>query len=128
MSFSFGPERLTRDLIEEGYPDAGIVRGSDGHVYVVTQRYEVLHGRFAGRTIGLGVLAPGDYPRTVGSSIHVHSNPILLDQGDTIPGRRNITASALGPEWRYWSHNFGWNGERGTRRLLSQINEIFQHV
>jgi hypothetical protein len=49
----------------------------------------------------------------------------LYEYEDTAPNVRNITRSVLGPEWRYWSHNFGWQGERSARRLISQINGIF---
>jgi hypothetical protein len=42
----------------------------------------------------------------------------------------NIIASPLGPEWRYWSHNFNWGGERerSAARLLFQVNAIFERV
>src|SRR5262249_51063991 len=68
-----------------------------------------------------------DYPRTVGSSIHVRAAPQLFEYG-SVPGVRNVIESGLGLEWRYWSHNFGWTGERSTRRLISQINTIFANA
>ena len=40
-------------------------------------------------------------------------------------GVRNVIPSPLGPDWRYWSHNFGWTGERSTRELMAQVNRIF---
>ena len=77
--------------------------------------------------IDLGLLATPDYPRTVGSSIHVRAAPQLFDYG-SVPGVRNVIESGLGSEWRYWSHNFGWTGERSTRRLISQVNTIFANA
>ncbi|HEV2149801.1 MAG TPA: E2/UBC family protein [Longimicrobiaceae bacterium] len=123
----YGPERLLRDLGEIGY-EVERVTGADGNVYAVIRGFVVPVGRFADRVIDLGLLAPPDYPRNVGSSIHVRATPQLLEYG-SVPGVRNIIQSGLGPEWRYWSHNFGWGaGERSTRRLLSQINRIFAHA
>lgn len=120
----YGPARLMADLDALGY---GVQRvdASDGTPFVIIPDYVVPCGRFAGRTIDLGLQATPDFPRSVASAIHVRSNPHLFDYGDTEPRKRNITKSALGPEWRYWSRNFGWNGEKSARRLMSQINRIF---
>ncbi|MBW3569711.1 MAG: hypothetical protein KY467_01275 [Gemmatimonadetes bacterium] len=122
----YGPDRLLRDLLEMGY-EAERVSSGGGNVYVVIRGFVVQVGRFADRVIDLGLLAPQDYPRTVGSSIHVRATPQLLEYG-SVPNVRNIIQSGLGPEWRYWSHNFGWSGERSTRRLLSQVNTIFANA
>jgi hypothetical protein len=80
------------------------------------------------RKIDLGIQAPPDFPRTVASAIHVRAQPQLFDAADSIPNVRNITTSVLGPEWRYWSHNFGWSEERSARRLISQVNRIFANA
>lgn len=122
----YGPDRLLRDLAEMGY-EAERVTCADGNVYVVIRGFAVPAGRFADRIIDLGLLATPDFPRTVGSSIHVRATPQLLEYG-FVQNVRNVIASALGPEWRYWSHNFGWTGERSTRRLISQVNTIFANA
>ena len=90
---------------------------------------EVQFGRFAGRVIELGLPAPPDYPRSVGASIHVRAEPQFLEYGK-VHKVRNIIKSPLGPEWRYWSHNFNWTGERerSAARLLAQVNSIFDRV
>jgi hypothetical protein len=85
-------------------------------------------GRFKDRTIDLGIQATNDFPRTVAASIHVRANPQLLEKSDTVPNVRNIIDSPLGAEWRYWSHNFGWQGEKSARRLMNQIKGIFENV
>lgn len=121
----FGPERLLFDLQKLGY-EAEIVVGSDNNSFVIIRGYEVLLGRFAGRIIDLGIMATADYPRSVASAIHVKAKPQLLEKSDTVPNVRNITDSALGTEWRYWSKTFNWNGEHNTRRLISQVNTIFK--
>lgn len=121
---TYGPERLYAGLRDLGFEVREEV-AANGTRFAVIEGFTVPCGRFMGRTIDLGLQATPDFPRTVASAIHVRADPQLLDYGDTKPGVRNITKSALGPEWRYWSHNFGWNGEKSARRLLSQINTIF---
>ncbi|GAB7024931.1 hypothetical protein [Geotalea toluenoxydans] len=123
----FGPERLRIELVELGYAVEMINVGEA--VFAVIEEYEVPLGQFAGRTIELAIPATPDFPRTVGASLHVRTEPQLFDYSDTLPGVRNITNSSLGPEWRYWSHNFGWNGsERSTRLLMNQIKGIFANA
>lgn len=123
----FGPPRLCADLSALGLTVVTIP-AADGSIFVVTRDFEVSCGRFIGRVIDLGVQATPDFPRTVASAIHVKATPQLYDYGDTVPGTRNIARSALGLDWRYWSHNFGWNGEKTARRLMSQINTIFANA
>jgi hypothetical protein len=123
-----GADRMIADLLKLGHK-AEQRTSSDGQTFVVIPSYTVELGRFAGREIGLGLLAQPDFPRTVASAIHVKADPQLLEVTDTIPDVRNITASALGPEWRYWSRNFGGTLEgRTTERLMARINEVFRNV
>jgi hypothetical protein len=124
---TYGPERLYAELRELGFQVRQQVVGN-GISFAVIEEFTVPCGRFIGRTIDLGLQAMPDFPRTVASAIHVRADPQLLDYGDTKPGVRNITKSPLGSEWRYWSHNFGWTGEKSARRLLSQINTIFANA
>jgi len=123
----YGPARLVDDLRALGYA-AEEVQAADGTRFAVIRGFVVPCGRFVERAIDLGVQATADFPRSVASAIHVLANPQLFDCGDTVPNVRNITASALGAEWRYWSHNFGWQGEKSARRLMSQINRIFANA
>lgn len=124
---TFGPERLLEELRALGF--TAEQRTAGGARFAVIPEFEVSCGRFVGRVIGLGIPAPSDFPVTVGSAIHVQSDPPLLDYRDTAPGERNIVPSPLGADWRYWSHNFQWRGQdRGARRLLSQIHGIFKRV
>jgi len=124
MSGEFGPQRLLNDLRALGFP--GELVDAGGHSFAVIPDYEVLLGRFNGRRIDLGLQATPDFPITVAASIHVQSTPHLYDLCDSVPSIRNIQRSALGEDWRYWSHNFGWGNERTARRLMSQINKVFQ--
>lgn len=120
----YGPARLISDLRDLGY-EVQEATGANGEKFAVVSPFTVPGGRFAGRVIDLGIQAAPDFPQTAASAIHVRATPQLYDYSDTAPNVRNITQSVLGPEWRYWSHNFGWQGERSARRLMSQINGIF---
>ncbi len=122
----FGPQRLFADLREIGHVVLEIEAGAEQ--FAVIPEFVVPCGRFVARIIDLGLQATNDFPRTVASAIHVRADPQLFDYADTQPKVRNITKSALGPAWRYWSHNFNWKEERTARRLLSQINGIFAHA
>lgn len=123
----YGPPRLVADLFALGNL-AEEVQAPDGTRFAVIREFVVPYGRFEGRVIGLGLQATADFPRSVASAIHVRANPQLFEHADTVPNVRNITASALGAEWRYWSHNFGWQGEKSARRLMSQVNGILANA
>jgi hypothetical protein len=123
MNPIYGPARLFAELQQLGYTVELMTAG--GHQFVVIRGYEIELGRFAGRVIDLALQATPDFPRTVASAIHVRSAPHLFDLGDSVASVRNIQPSAVGGEWRYWSHNFGWSDEKTARRLMSQVNRIF---
>lgn len=120
----YGPTKLRLDLEAMGF-NVEMVTGGDQNTYAIMCKYEVQIGRFAGRIIDLAIMATSDYPRSIPSALHVRAHPQLFEKSDTVANVRNITDSALGTEWRYWSKNFGWDGERTTRRLISQINKVF---
>jgi hypothetical protein len=124
IALLYGPDRLIADLGAAGHHEVEKAEAG-GNTYVIIRNYTVMLGRFDGRLIDLGILVPPDYPRTMSAAVHVRANPQLIEKDQTVPNVRNITDSALGAEWRYWSKNFSWTEERTTRRLLTQINEIF---
>jgi hypothetical protein len=120
----YGFPRLVEEFRALGF-DVQEVTASNGERFAVLSPFTIPAGRFANRVIDLGIQATPDFPRTVASAIHVRANPQLYGVSDSVANVRNIQASALGLDWRYWSHNFGWQGERNARRLMSQINAIF---
>jgi hypothetical protein len=120
----YGPDRLLADLLELGHRAEKVTAAND-QIFVVIRNYAIALGKFAGREIDLGLQATADFPKTVASAIHVRANPQLYEKADSVPNARNITDSALGSEWRYWSNNFGWSGERTARQLMAQVNRIF---
>jgi len=121
---TYGFSRLVSDLRDLGC-NVLEVAAANGQQFAVISRYDVPVGRFTGRVVDLGIQGTADFPLTVASAVHVRADPQLYDYGDTKANVRNIIVSPLGPEWRYWSHNFQWHGERSARRLMSQINGIF---
>lgn len=125
MNDMYGPNRLRRDLEALGFKVTEIP-GSDGQTYEVMLGFEIQSGQFAGRIIDLGIQALPNYPQGVPAAIQVRAKPHLFDLADTLSGIRNIKESPLGSDWRYWSKNFAWECEKTTRRLISQINKIFE--
>jgi hypothetical protein len=123
----YGPSRLTEDLQNLGY-SINSISASNGKDFVQIENYKVKTGRFEGRVIDLAIPAPNEYPRTVGPSIHIKSDPVLLDKQDTLHNKRNIIESPLGGQWRYWSFRFNLNSENPTKDLMSQINGIFKNI
>lgn len=122
----YGIGRLVAELSELGHKVTA--KNAAGSEFAVIEAYTVSCGRFTGRVIDLGLQSTADFPESVASAIHVRAAPQLLDVADSIMGVRNITASALGAEWRYWSHNFNWGSRRNARRLMSQVNRIFENA
>lgn len=123
----YGAPRLLEDLVALGH-DAVPETAPDGTPFVMIRGFVVPCGRFVDRSIDLAIQSTPDFPRTVASAIHVRADPQLFDHCDSIQNIRNIVVSVLGPQWRYWSHNFGWQDERSARRLMSQVNRIFANA
>jgi hypothetical protein len=119
----FGPDRLIEDLQALGF-DVEKVTINPGSIFAVLPEFKIEAGQFLDRVIDLGLQCSADFPRSVHSAIHVKAAPQLYEI-QNVANVRNISASPLGPEWRYWSKNFKWTSERDARRLVSQINRIF---
>lgn len=124
----YGKERLFNDLVLLGYRLIEHVHLTNGQDYVVLRDFKIEHGIFKDSVIDLALLAPKEYPRTVGPSIQVKSNPHLLDKKDSVSGKRNIIDSPLGAEWRYWSFRFMLSPNDPTKDLMTQINGIFRNI
>lgn len=122
---SFGVERLVKDLIDLGFSEVSTIKDSGNNIYALITNYEILAGNFAGKEIKLAIPAPAQYPQLLGASIHLCSEPHLVEFG-SIPNVRNVIASPLGAEWQYWSYQFKIGAINPTSELLSQINEIFR--
>lgn len=124
----YGPERLLAELRALGY-DPELQAGASGGVFAVLRGFEVTLGRFAGRVVDLGIPATANFPLAVGAAIHVSADPQLLELGH-VQNVRNVIASELGADWRYWSKNLNWPGEqeRSAARLMRQINGVFEHA
>ena len=126
---AYGPDRLIEELTKLGYT-VETATGNDKNIYAVLPNYEIVVGKFQGRIIDLGLQTAPDYPNTVHSAIHVKAVPQLYEPAENIQNVRNVQASQLGAEWRYWSKNFNWNAEKEktARRLMARITTIFEHA
>jgi hypothetical protein len=124
----YGVERLLRELVGIGHP-AEKVTAPGGNIFVVILRYEVPAGQFIGRIIDLGLQATPDFPNSVAAAIHVRAAPQLYECCN-ISNVRNVQASELGPEWRYWSKNFNWHLEqhKTARRYMAKVTTIFENA
>jgi hypothetical protein len=120
----YGATRFFSELRDLGF-EILEVAVPDGQPFGVIKAFVVPIGKFADRTIDLALQATADFPKTAPSAIHICATPQLYEVSDTVANVRNITTSIMGDGWRYWSHNFGWDGERSARRLMSQVNGIF---
>lgn len=121
-----GIERLIEDLKALDYNPEPIKDGS-GMNYALLSEFVIPAGRFEGRIIDLAVPAPDDFGRIVGSSMHIRSNPILMDY-QNVPNVRNIIASNLGPDWRYWSFAFKFSPANPSHYLITQIITILKNA
>lgn len=85
---------------------------------LVIPGFPVEVGRHAGTKVDVGVPA-ADYPFSAPACIHVRP-------GLSYSGPNNIIASALGPDWQYWSRRLSeWAADRSARHIISYINRIF---
>lgn len=81
-----------------------IVNDGDKTIYKIPQ-YEIPHGKYAGKTIQIGIPIPKDFPVTAPYGMHVKS-----DHGftESIPNANN--PSMLGTDWNFWSRSVNnWN-------------------
>jgi len=127
MNDIYGIDKFLIDLSILGYSHEKLT-GTDNQNYAVIRNFDIPVGRFQGRIIDLGIPVPNDYPRLIGTSIHIRSVPQLLEYTDTIPNVRNIITSALGSEWRYWSFRLEVTPENTTLNVIHQIHGIFQRI
>jgi hypothetical protein len=84
--------------------------------------YLVESGRYAGRTIRLGLVVPGDFPATCPSGPHIAPHIHATGQPGGHPTGA-IHASDFGAEWQYWSRPFkGWaTSKRSVAAYMSHI-------
>jgi len=125
----YGGDRLFDELTKFGYSPLKVTATNDAG-FLVLPGFVVPSGKFGGRIIDLGLQTTSDYPNSVHSSIHVKAEPQLYEPNENVPNVRNVQASPLGPDWRYWSKNFNWSNEKEktARRLMAKINTIFEHA
>ena len=127
MNDIYGINKFLIDLSVLGF-NAEKLTGTDNQNYAVIRNFDIPLGRFQGRIIVLGIPVPNDYPRLIGTSIHIRSVPQLLEYTDTIPNVRNIITSALGSDWRYWSFRLEVAPGNTTLNVIHQIHGIFQRI
>lgn len=123
---NFGIERLLSDLKSLGLSPETI-KDNSGLNYALFPGFLIPAGRFEDRVIDLAIPAPNDYGQIVGSSIHIRSTPILMET-QNVAGVRNVTASNLGSDWRYWSFAFKYSPTDTTQYLFAQILSVLKNA
>ena len=74
----------------------------------VIESYTIPSGPRSGRTVGIGLPIPVDFPNVAPYGVHVRK-----DRGFDRPVR-NEHPSSLGAEWSFWSRQPNWEGGRRT--------------
>ncbi|GAB2797823.1 hypothetical protein HNQ93_004053 [Hymenobacter luteus] len=124
-----GVELLVAHLHELGHTDASVLRDANSQAYALIPGFEIPAGTFAGRKIDLAIQTQPDYPRSMGSSIHIRATPHLVPFGQALKNGvliRNVIASGLGTDWQYWSYRFTVHPANPALELLAQINGVFR--
>jgi hypothetical protein len=96
-----------------------IVVDGDKTIYKI-QQYAIIHGKYSGKIIQIGIPIPKDFPITAPYGMHVKS-----DHGftESIPNANN--PSALGSDWNFWSRGVNnWNdpANRTCQYYFDHIN------
>lgn len=93
------------------------VQDGDKLVFKVAQ-YVILHGRYAGKVIGIGFPLPKDYPVSAPYGIHVKADGVFTEP---ISG---LNGSNLGSDWKFWSRTIpSWQpGKRNSAFYVDYAN------
>ena len=87
------------------------------HNVVILRDYQVSAGPYAGKAIDIAVPA-NDFPYSAPAGIHI--TPQLVPNG-----QKNISQSAIGPAWQYWSRRLPeWSKDRTAKHIVSYINKV----
>jgi hypothetical protein len=87
---------------------------------VLFKGYRIPIGRHAGEVVDVAVAI--DYPCTPPVGVHVHAPYGAV-------GQNNVSASALGGDWRYYSRRYAeWRADRSPRSVVAYVNKILGDV
>lgn len=86
---------------------------------MISVKYIIPIGKNSGKTVELALQVPNDFPMNCPPGPHFRSTCIL----DWVEPNKNIHASPLGSEWKYWSRPFpDWN------RTQKTVKSYFAHI
>lgn len=75
---------------------------TNGHPYIVVRAFGIPSGPLAGRICDVALARCQTIPYVVPPAIHTHPALVAMNTGAPLATQ----ASALGPEWQYWSRRF----------------------
>ncbi len=90
------------DYLREIGQRVEVVTGSDNQEYVTVRDAEIPQGGLKGTRCDVAILRNGGEPYVPPAAIH--TRPALVEMTMTEPIKTQ--ASAIGPEWQYWSRRF----------------------
>src|SRR2546422_880083 len=88
--------------------------------------YMVESGRFAGQTIQLGFIVPGDWNLSPPSGPHISPRLLPLQSGGAHPSG-GVHDSPFGAEWQYWSRPIQHWAQTGrtVKDVIAHIRHLF---
>jgi hypothetical protein len=78
------------------------VQDPSGHPYIVVRNFVIPCGSLAERSCDVALARCRTIPYVVPPAIHTRPALVRMDMG----GPLKTQASALGPDWQYWSRRF----------------------
>lgn len=111
---------MGRDKFKEGLETLGYaVELKDPDKIIID--YLVVEGRFADKTIKLGVAVPADFEITPPSGIHI--SPQLIPINPNPQDHTRATTSDFGNDWEYLSRPFTeqWPRKRTVKRYMEYV-------
>lgn len=115
------------EAFSSGLQDLDYVPENPGPNRVVFE-YQIKQGRFAEKTIKIGIEVPPDFPVNCPTGPHINPRLIPIDTGAL--DNKRAAESPFGPEWQYLSRPFraqqtGWNRtKRDVKSYLWHVMDI----
>ena len=90
----------------------------NGLVVYKISNYIILHGKYQGKIVEIGVALPNDFPSSAPYGVHIKANHGITDN---IP---NKNPSGLGSDWEFWSRTVpNWiSGRRNCQYYIDNVN------
>ena len=110
------PDIFEAHLEQRGFLFKRKSLGMDVMAFLVDS-YRIQSGRHSGRTVGIGLPIPADFPDVAPYGVHVRGGQVI--KGPV----QSSKSSPFGPEWSFWSRKTNWEeGRRAPQYYLDQVD------